>query len=62
MNILFTIYLSIFGLLFMFSTNEKDEPKKMCLLADIINELGSKETTCHPNEKYMIIEKNKDQR
>jgi len=46
----------------MFSTNEKDEPKKMCLLADIINELGSKETTCHPNEKYMIIEKNKDQR
>jgi hypothetical protein len=41
----------------MFSTNDKAEPKKLCLLADIINELGPKETTCHPNEKYMIMEK-----
>jgi hypothetical protein len=57
MNILFTMRLSICGLLFMFSTDEKDEPKKLCLLDDIINALGPKETTCHPNEKYMIIEK-----
>jgi len=51
MNILFTIYLSMCGLIFMFSTNEKVEPKKMCLLDDMINELGLKETTCHLNEK-----------
>jgi len=57
MNILFTMHLSISGLLFMFSTDEKDEPKKLCLLAGIINELSPKEATCHPNEKYMIMEK-----
>jgi len=57
MNILFTIHLSICGLLFMFSTDEKDKSKKLCLLADIINELGPKGTTCNPNENYMIMEK-----
>ena len=51
------MHLSICGLLFMFSTDEKDEPKRLYLLVDIINELGPKETTCHPNEKYMIMEK-----
>jgi len=50
MNILFDMHLSICGLLFMFSTDEKDVPKKLCMLADIINKLGPKETTCHPNE------------
>ena len=51
------MHLTISGLIFMFSTDEKDKPKNLCLLLDIINELGRKETTCHPNEKYMIMEK-----
>jgi len=41
----------------MFSINEEDEPKKTRLLADIINDLGPDETTCHLNEEVVQITK-----
>jgi len=37
----------------MLSTNEEDEPKKTCLLADIVKDLGPDETTCHLNEEVV---------